>query len=345
MATTAASRQPIAASLLVRGRARARRDARPAAAASSTVFGASLLIGLFGFASVVLVVARVFASWRISPGSRSHHVAIFGEAVAYPTANVGAIVVLILGAFGLVAMLALLHGAARELVDARRLQRRLSRSWPDVLPEVWVIDDPSPRAFCAGLWRPRVYVSTGTLALLGERELDVVLAHEHHHAQRRDPLRLATGRVLARGLFFLPALAALVSRQPGLTELGADEAAVVGAPTRRPALASAMLSFADAHPDRPHRSGGVDPARIDYLLGEPFAWRFPVAATLATVGTLGLLAAVAVLAGQAASGSASLSLPFVSVQPCVVTLALLPAALALAGVSFCRQRAQLALGR
>ena len=48
--------------------------------------------------------------------------------------------------------------------------------------------------------------STGALDLLDGPALDAVLAHERHHASRHDPLRLACGRVLAAGLFFIPSL-------------------------------------------------------------------------------------------------------------------------------------------
>jgi hypothetical protein len=41
---------------------------------------------------------------------------------------------------------------------------------------------------------------------------------------------------------------------------------------------------------------------------------------------IALLVAVAVLTGGVASGSATLGLPFLSKQPCVVVLALIPAA-------------------
>ena len=84
-----------------------------------------------------------------------------------------------------------------------------------------VIDDDRPLAFCAGLLHPRVYVSRGALGMLGEAELSAVLAHERHHARRRDPLRLASTRVLADALFFAPPLGELIRRQQSLAEIGA----------------------------------------------------------------------------------------------------------------------------
>jgi Zn-dependent protease with chaperone function len=44
-------------------------------------------------------------------------------------------------------------------------------------------------AFCAGLLRPRVYLTEGVVRVLDPGALDAVLVHESAHARRRDPLR------------------------------------------------------------------------------------------------------------------------------------------------------------
>ena len=198
-----------------------------------------------------------------------------------------------------------------------------------------VIADVQPRAFCAGLLRPRVYVSTGALALLDDAALSAVLAHERHHARRHDPLRLAAGRVLARALFFLPELGDLVERQQALAELSADETAVDDRPGNRSALARAMLSFSD--PPADGGSTGVDPARIDYLLGDSPSWRFPALLCLVATSVLALLIAVAAFAGQVASGSATLALPFLSHEPCILVLAAIPAVLGVLAANYRRR--------
>jgi len=53
---------------------------------------------------------------------------------------------------------------------------------------------------------------------------------------------------------------------------------------------------------------------------------------------LSLLIALAVLAAHAAAGSATLAPPFLSSQPCVAVLAMIPAAAALAGGAYARSR-------
>ncbi|HEU0316635.1 MAG TPA: M56 family metallopeptidase [Solirubrobacteraceae bacterium] len=285
------------------------------------------MLGGLGLASAIFVVTRLFESWRVTADAASHQISIFGQSLSYPAANLDAIVIVLLAALGSIVTALAVWGALRELAASSRFHRRLATEHPQPLHGALVIADPQPRAFCAGLLRPRVYLSTGALAVLDDAALSAVLAHERHHASRHDPLRLAVGRVLARALFFLPEFGGLVERQQALAELSADESAVSAAPANRSGLARAMLSFSDTPAS--HGSIGIDPARVDYLLGEPPGWRFPTVLCLAGALVMILLVALAVLVGQVASGSATLAPPFLSDQPCVVVLAAIPATLAI----------------
>jgi beta-lactamase regulating signal transducer with metallopeptidase domain len=309
---------------------------RLATAASVRVSRISLLLSTWGLLSAIFVVTRALESWRVTPNAASHHVSLFGHDLTYPAANAAAIVVVVLAAAGLIVAATAVRGAVRELAADRRFSRRLAALNPRRLHEALVIDDERPRAFCAGLIRPRVYISTGAAALLDEAALQAVLAHEHHHARRHDPLRLATGRVLGRALFFVPGLPQLIEHQQALAELSADETAVLESPANRSGLAAAMLTLSDV--DASGSSVGVDPARVDHLLGEPPSWRFPLAVCLAGVAAIALFVAIAVFVGRVAHGSATLAPPFLSDQPCVVVLAALPAGLGLLAVSCARRR-------
>lgn len=308
---------------------------RPAAVESARVWRASLLVGAFGLLSALFVLARLLESWRVSGDAATHRISILGQGLTYPTANAGAIAMLLLALLGLVVTGLAVYGAGRELLAARRFNRWLAGRNPRPLGDALIIDDPVPRAFCAGLIAPRIFMSTGALEVLDDASLEAVLAHERHHARRRDPLRLAAARVLARALYLLPGWRELVERQQALAELSADESAIDAAPENRAGLAAAMLSFTDAPGSDP--LAGVDPARVDYLLGEPPDWRFPLGLCLACAGVIALLIAIAVLAGQVAQGSATLAPPFLSAQPCVLVLALIPAALGLVTAVYVRR--------
>ncbi len=299
----------------------------PAALAAARASRSTLLLGALGIASIVLVGIRLLETWRVGHGSSAHQVLIFGYRLSYPTANLDGIVILLLATVGTVVSARIVRAAAHEIRTSRRLTRYLSGAYPFPDHEAWLIVDTQPRAFCAGLLRPQVYISTGAAVLLDDEALSAVMAHEHHHARRYDPLRLAAGRVLARALFFVPGLGELIRRQQALAELSADESSVNQAAGNRSGLARAMLSFADAPTSG--GSAGVDPARVDYLLGESPHWRFPALLCLAAASALALFIAITLLFGRLASGSATLGLPFLSHQPCIVMLAVLPGAISL----------------
>ena len=298
-----------------------------AARASAQVDRAGGLLGALGLGSSLFVVFRLVQTWQVNPDAASHRISILDQNLSYPAVNLAAVAVLALALLGLAATVMMAAGAWRELAASRRLGHRLrALGAPRELGGAIVIADEHPRAFCAGLLRPRVYISTGAVAMLDEAALSSVLAHEQHHARRRDPLRLAGGRVITRALFFLPSLRQLILHQQRLAELSADESAMNADPESRSALARAMLSFSER--SRPGDPAGIDPERVDHLLGEPVSWRFPLLLCVLTVSVLALLVAVGVLAGQVASGSATLAPPFLSRQPCVMVLATIPALVA-----------------
>ena len=304
----------------------------PAAVAAARVGRAGGILGALGLASSLFVIFRLVETWRVAPRA-SHELSFLGEKLSYPAVNLAAVVVAGLAGLGLAVVARTVAGAVREVLASQRLHRRLLGHQRRELDDVLVIADERPRAFCAGLLKPRVYISTGALALLDELALRAVLAHERHHARRRDPLRLATSRVIAGALFCVPGIRDLVRRQCSLVELGADESAMNAGPDHRSALARAMLSFSErSHSGDPT---GIDPERVEHLLGEAPSWRFPFLVCLFAGSVLALLAAVGVLAGQFASGSSTLAPPVLSRQPCVVVLAAIPA---LAGLIALRLR-------
>jgi Zn-dependent protease with chaperone function len=293
---------------------------------------ASTALGVASLAAFAPVLVRLLETWHVSARAASHHVSLLGLRLTYPTANLAAVVVLCLAALGMIATAAVVSGLGAEIRRSRALGARLAALRPVLRDGVLVIDDKRPESFCAGLLRPRIYITTGAIALLDPAGLDAVLAHERHHACRRDPLRLAVMRILGRALFFLPAVAELRRGQQLLIELTADEGAVAAAAGDRAALARAMLRFTEAS------AGGVEPARVDHLLGGVPAWRFPLLASMLALGALGLVVALVVLAGREAAGSATLAPPFLSAQPCITMLAGIPGAAVLLAARPIRRR-------
>jgi Zn-dependent protease with chaperone function len=154
-------------------------------------------------------------------------------------------------------------------------------------------------AFCTGVLRPRVYITTGALTSLAPTEVGAVLAHEAAHARRRDPLRRLLACATADVCFYLP-LARWWSRQQNeKTELSADRSAIAHA--GRPALAGALLTAAGPNTALTTGFDGATNARIAQLLGDDPPARRPTPAHM-IFSALGLLAAIwlAMCLGQAA---------------------------------------------
>ncbi len=129
-----------------------------------------------------------------------------------------------------------------------------------------VIDDAGTEVLCYGLFRPRVYVTTGLLAALSLDELEAVLRHERHHLLQRDPLRSLLWTVLDTACWW----AAPTSDDAHLRrELAADRAAIEAG--QRLPLARALLKLLErgAQPRQARLavSGlSVTEARIEQLL-------------------------------------------------------------------------------
>ena len=117
---------------------------------------------------------------------------------------------------------------------------RLARLFADLgmTEHTKVLAAESPLAFCTGLLRPRIYISTSLADALTNTELKAVLVHENHHRRRFDPLRGLLAAVFAQVLFCLPIAGELRDLMLTSSELEADRDAVqhVG----RPALAGAL---------------------------------------------------------------------------------------------------------
>jgi Zn-dependent protease with chaperone function len=275
----------------------------------------AVALGTTGLLTSAAAVAAAIGSIHHGSG-RASELTVLSLHFSYPRVNLAAAVLLALAAAGLAAISIAIRASWRQRRAHRDFLGHLSVVGPLAgRPAVTVIAGRRPQAFCAGYLRPSIYVSRGTLELLSDTELDAVLAHEHHHTRARDPLRFACGQILSRALFFVPALRGLCDRDAELAEVSADRAAVKASGGQRAPLAAALLAF-DGRGDP--ATGGVSPERIDSLLGEPFRPGLPWTSVAASLGLLCGIGLTIWRIGEIASAHATLSLPILSSQPCLV---------------------------
>ena len=174
------------------------------------------------------------------------------------------------------------------------------------MQRVDIVEHPAAFAFCYGLVRPRICVSTGLLDILTPREMGAVLLHEWHHGVRRDPLVILVAGALVHGVFFLPVLRDLLLRYEAVKEFDADDF-VVRIMGERVSVAAALykvLTSRFARPEFGNAAVGalsVDERRIERLLDAPAANAPPLVASRATVSgfvlaSAGMLLAVSMIA-------------------------------------------------
>ncbi len=300
----------------------------------------NLFLAALAGGAVALAALAAISRLRFGVPSGEALLAACRHVVPLPSAP-ALIVVIALTALGLVVVSLAARSLFRQLRAQLRLLSALERveSLEIAGQEVTVIGGTRPRAFCAGLLRPRIYLSAPTLEALSSAQLEAVVAHEAHHRRRRDPLRIFFARVLTDALFFLPGLRRLSQRYHELAEVAADEAAgrVVGGEH----LAAALLAFGDRGVESP-AVVGIAPERVDHLLGQPPRWGLPASAFAGSLAVVAaLLAVVAALPAIAERGSVSLAM--LLAEGCMVAMFVAPLAAGTLALSLSWRRVRRAL--
>jgi len=89
-----------------------------------------------------------------------------------------------------------------------------------------VIRSNNPIAFCLGIVNPKIYISTGLLRILNEKELEGVMLHELYHLENRDNLLLVVFHFFKNVLFLFPFINDVIRNFETREEVRADEKAV-----------------------------------------------------------------------------------------------------------------------
>ena len=258
-----------------------------AAAAAAALLGVLVEIGLQGVAGIAAVSAGLVTACIL---------------LAFELRDLppGLVFVSVTAIASLVALARALRGVWREqrLIRALPAVALADSGYHGLVPtepgvDVYVLGAHWQGAFCGGVLRPKVVVTTELLDALDPAERGAVVTHELSHARSRGPLKLVLGQVVVRSFFWVPVLRDLVDRYLLLTEIAADRAAI--AATSPAALAGALSQVLET----PKMAGSIGfadhaAARIDRLF-DPHA-KLPrllaparVALTGLTLGAAGML--------------------------------------------------------
>jgi beta-lactamase regulating signal transducer with metallopeptidase domain len=92
----------------------------------------------------------------------------------------------------------------------------------DIGNKIDVVNDKSLFSFCAGIFSPRIIITTSLIKSLSKRELEAVLLHEKAHLKALDPLKLLFGKTISTMFFFLPIFKELYKNMNATNEILAD---------------------------------------------------------------------------------------------------------------------------
>jgi Zn-dependent protease with chaperone function len=218
-----------------------------------------------------------------------------------------------LALYGLAAALLARAGAvaARAAAAVRRAGprgRALAAATPRRAPggvTAWVVPSGQAAAWCGGLRRPQVVVTTALLGLLSPAEQQAVLAHEAAHVRLGHPRILLAGAVIGRSYRWLPParLAWDRLRRDNAAAAAAPAAAAAAAGTGPLLSALAKVALAATPPaaTAPARAGFADPQDLRYRIR-----RLQAPAPRGARSATGLALAGAVLTGGLAAAACQL---------------------------------------
>jgi beta-lactamase regulating signal transducer with metallopeptidase domain len=109
-----------------------------------------------------------------------------------------------------------------------KYSRELKTLTVSVESEVITFRGEQPEAFCLGIFRPRIYISTGMIRIMNKAELATVLRHEQYHLSHQDPLIFLIAYITQSLFPFFPIVADLMSNYRTEREIMADKQAGVG---------------------------------------------------------------------------------------------------------------------
>ena len=267
---------------------------RPAVTAPAPRLGAVvevLTLAAIGLAPPLLLACAAAAAgtWSGGRGDKVAGVCVLAAGPAGPAQ---------LALYGLAAALLARTGAvaAQAAAAARRAGprgRAQAAATPRRLPggvTASVVPSGQVAAWCGGLRRPQVVVTTGLLDVLSPAEQQAALAHEAAHIRLGHPRILLAGAVIGRSYRWLPPARLAWDRLRCDVEAAADDeaAAAAGAGPLLSALAKVALA-ATPPATAPARAGFADPEDLRYRIRRLQA---PPARSARSALALGLAGAV-----------------------------------------------------
>lgn len=93
----------------------------------------------------------------------------------------------------------------------------------DLENKIVVYKSEQPSAFCIGIVRPKIFISSGMVQLLNKTEIEAVILHEEYHLRHKNNVMLFIFNTFSYILFFFPLIKDLKKQYEIYEEIEADK--------------------------------------------------------------------------------------------------------------------------
>lgn len=96
----------------------------------------------------------------------------------------------------------------------------------ELTQKTYIVENDKPFAYCFGVRNPKIYISTATVSLMNNKELEAIFLHEKYHIDNKDTFTMLLASICQSLFPFFPLLTDLLHNYRIEREIKADQNAI-----------------------------------------------------------------------------------------------------------------------
>ncbi|MEO6508678.1 MAG: M56 family metallopeptidase [Patescibacteria group bacterium] len=126
-----------------------------------------------------------------------------------------------------------------------------------------VFETTKPYAFCLGIKRPNIYLSTGLTQIMNKHELEAIILHEKYHIESNDNISLLILSLAKQFLIMFPIFSDILNNFMLKKELEADQAVISHLKSKKELISAFVKLFKTETASLPIASFFTEPSTIE----------------------------------------------------------------------------------
>lgn len=129
--------------------------------------------------------------------------------------------------------------------------------------KVLVFNSPKAYAFCLGIKKPNIYLSTKIIKMMNKKELEAVILHEKYHLENQDNISLLLLSFAKQFLVMFPVFSDILENFIIKKEIEADQAAIIQLGSKKDLISAFIKLIKSQHNIFPATSYFSEPSTIE----------------------------------------------------------------------------------